>query len=115
MNLLGIDPPTIRSSNLMPSPRGTGAMRTQQSPNCPRPPDCFLWRPCPSARADRLAIGDAWPAQLGRDAELALQLRQRNLEMALAEARHERLMRLGAPLRGEARILVVEAMEPGLQ
>ena len=23
-------------------------MRTQQSPNWPRPPDCFLWRPCPS-------------------------------------------------------------------
>ncbi len=64
------------------------------------------------ARADRLAIGDARATQLGRDAELAPQLRQRDLEMALAESRDERLVRLGAPLRGEARILVMEAMEP---
>src|SRR5258705_4886540 len=35
------------------------------------------------ARADRLTIGDARSAQLGDDPELALQLRQRDLEMAL--------------------------------
>ena len=34
-----------------PSPRGRGAMRTPQSPNCPRPPDCYLWRPWPSPLA----------------------------------------------------------------
>ena len=67
------------------------------------------------AGADRLAIGDARPTQLGRDAELPLQLRQRDLEMALAEAGDERLVRLGVPVRLEARILVVQAVESRLQ
>jgi hypothetical protein len=32
-------------------PRGSGFMRILQSANCPWPPVCFLWRPCPSAAA----------------------------------------------------------------
>src|SRR5438094_8591428 len=47
----GITPPTISSTNWNPDPRGSGAMRIQQSPYWPRPPVCFLCFPWPSARA----------------------------------------------------------------
>src|SRR5437016_5041551 len=47
----GMTPPTISSTNWNPDPLGSGAMRIQQSPYCPRPPVCFLCFPCPSARA----------------------------------------------------------------
>ena len=29
----------------------SGSISMWQSPNCPRPPDCFLWRPCAAAAA----------------------------------------------------------------
>src|SRR5213079_1016765 len=47
----GMTPPTISSTNWNPDPRGSGAIRIQQSPYWPRPPVCFLCFPCPSARA----------------------------------------------------------------
>ncbi len=45
----GIDPPTMPSTYSNPFPRGSGSIRIQQSPYCPRPPDCFLCLPCTSA------------------------------------------------------------------
>ena len=46
------------------------------------------------ARADRFAVGDLRLRELGRHAELSLQLGQRDLEVPLAHAGHERLVRL---------------------
>ena len=43
MNFDGITPPTIESTNSKPAPRGCGFMRICTSPNCPRPPVCFLY------------------------------------------------------------------------
>ena len=41
-----------------------------QSPNWPRPPLCFLWRPCAFAlAADRLLVGDARRLQRDLGAE----------------------------------------------
>src|SRR2546423_385588 len=37
-------PPTMASTNSYPSPRFFGATLIATSPNCPAPPDCFLWR-----------------------------------------------------------------------
>src|ERR1041385_5295166 len=38
MNLLGITPPTMLSTNSYPAPRASGEIRIQQSPYWPRPP-----------------------------------------------------------------------------
>ena len=51
MNPRGIAPPKISSTNWKSSPRGSGATLILQSPNCPCPPVCFLWRPWASVDA----------------------------------------------------------------
>ena len=48
---VALHPPKILSTNSKPPPRSNGSKTTLQSPNCPRPPVCFLWRPCTSALA----------------------------------------------------------------
>jgi hypothetical protein len=40
----GITPPLIPFSNTKSS-SASGSISMWQSPNCPRPPVCFLWRP----------------------------------------------------------------------
>ena len=42
---LGIEPPTILSTNSKPAPWGSGSNSSQQSPYWPFPPDCFLYLP----------------------------------------------------------------------
>ena len=49
MKFLGMEPPKVSFTKLKSPPRGSGFMRILQSPNCPWPPVCFLWRPWPSA------------------------------------------------------------------
>ena len=52
MNEPGIAPPLIWLTNSnSPSPSSSGSISMWQSPNWPRPPDCFLWRPCAFAAA----------------------------------------------------------------
>ena len=50
MKLRGTAPPKISSANSKPPPRARGSTRSQVSPYWPRPPVCFLYLPCPSAR-----------------------------------------------------------------
>ena len=50
MKFRGIAPPTTSSTNSKPLPRGSGSSLIHVSANCPRPPDCFLYLPCTSAR-----------------------------------------------------------------
>ena len=38
----------MSSANSKSLPRAIGSIRILQSPNCPWPPVCFLWRPCAS-------------------------------------------------------------------
>ena len=45
MKLVGMTPPLISLTHSKPSPSASGSISMWQSPNCPRPPDCFLWRP----------------------------------------------------------------------
>ncbi len=42
MNPDGITPPLILFTNSNPLPDGIGSISIWQSPNCPRPPVCFL-------------------------------------------------------------------------
>ncbi len=47
MKPFGITPPLISSTNSKPRRRASsGSISMWQSPNWPRPPVCFLWRPC---------------------------------------------------------------------
>ncbi len=50
MKLRGIAPPKMSSTNSKPPPRVSGSTRIQVSPYWPRPPVCFLYLPCTSAR-----------------------------------------------------------------
>src|SRR5438093_1079378 len=50
MKLRGTAPPKTSSTNSKPPPRWSGSTRSQVSPYWPRPPVCFLYLPCPSAR-----------------------------------------------------------------
>jgi hypothetical protein len=45
MKLFGITPPLIALTNSKPVPSASGSISMWQSPNWPRPPVCFLWRP----------------------------------------------------------------------
>ena len=46
---LGTAPPNTFSANTISSSSGLGLNSTNTCPNCPCPPDCFLWRPSPTA------------------------------------------------------------------
>ena len=46
MNEVGMTPPLMWLMNSKPAPGSRGSIEMWQSPNWPRPPDCFLWRPC---------------------------------------------------------------------
>ena len=50
-NCCGTEPPKILPTNSKPLPRGNGSKTHLQSPNWPRPPVCFLCRPCTSTLA----------------------------------------------------------------
>ena len=45
MKLVGITPPLISFDELEVLALGSGSISMWQSPNWPRPPLCFLWRP----------------------------------------------------------------------
>src|ERR1039457_3139865 len=63
MKFFGIEPPKISLANSKPLPRVSGSILIQQSPNCPCPPVCFLWRPWTSA-LPRAAAGQHELARL---------------------------------------------------
>src|SRR6185312_5574660 len=60
---------------------------------------------------ERLAVGDARLRELSGDAEFPLELRHRHFEMPLTHAGDDRLVRLGIVMRGEGRVLIVQAMQ----
>ncbi len=51
MNWCGTAPPTIRSTNSKPAPRGSGSTSMSHTAYWPCPPDCLTCRPCPLTRA----------------------------------------------------------------
>ena len=66
-----------------------------QSPNWPRPPVCFLWRPCARAALRIVSTyGTRGWLQLDVDAEAALQPLDRDLDVHLREAGEQLLARL---------------------
>src|SRR5664280_2454339 len=74
MNECGITPPLIWFTNSKPSapaPSLSGSISMWQSPNCPRPPDCFLCRPCPAACRPRAELGDVPYVLAGEQQQLA--------------------------------------------
>ena len=80
-----------------------------QSPNWPRPPDCFLWRPWALARAaDRLLVGDARRHQLDLGAEARLQPVDDHLDVDLRQAGDDLLARLLVAVQVDRRVLLLQ-------
>ena len=100
------------STNSNPVPRGSGSTCRNTSPNWPAPPVCFLWRLWPSALArDGLAVGDR--RRLGVDLELVLRVIFSSMvaQVQLAQAAHDRLVRLRVVLDAQARVLGDELVQ----
>ena len=111
MNCRGIEPPKISSTNSNSLPRGSGSIRILQSPNWPWPPVCFLWRPCASTRAVIVSrYGNAGRLEQHFDAEAALQLRDRDLDVHLALAGEQQLVGLRIALVLDGAVFFLEAM-----
>jgi hypothetical protein len=85
MKLRGITPPTILSTNSKPLPRGSASTSSQQSPNWPRPPDCFLYLPC----------------ELAVDAEFPLEPLDDELDVLLPGSREDDLPGLGIAVHAQ--------------
>ena len=114
MNWRGIEPPKMSSTNSKSLPRGSGSIRILQSPNWPWPPVCFLWRPCAStARRDGLAVGDARRLEEHLDAEAALELGDRDLDVQLALAGEQQLVGLRIALVADGAVLFLEPVHRG--
>ena len=112
MNWRGIEPPKMSSTNSKSLPRGSGSNFILQSPNWPWPPVCFLCRPCASVDGgDRLAVGDARQLQVHLDAEPPPQLRDRHLDVRLALAGEQQLLRLRVAVVADARILFLQPVQ----
>ena len=116
MYCLGMAPPTTWSTNWKPSPRSSGSMRIDATPNWPWPPLCFLYLPSASACVrDALAVGDEHLLGGHLDAELARQPLGGDRQMGLARAPQDGLVRLVDPLDEEGRVLLLQPVEPGHQ
>ncbi len=117
MNELGITPPLMLSTNSKPvgcaaSPSGSISM--WQSPNWPRPPDCFLWRPCArGAAADRLLVGHARRLQRDLDAEALAQPVDDHLDVHLREPGDDLLAGLLVAVQVDRRVLLLQAPQRG--
>ena len=97
------------------SPSGSGSISMWQSPNWPRPPVCFLWRPWAFARAaDRLLVGH--PRRLERDlgAEAALHPVDDHLDVDLRQAGHDLLAGLLVAVQVDRRVLLLQAPQGGV-
>ena len=80
-----------------------------QSPNWPRPPVCFLWRPCALApAADRLLVGHARRVQLDLDAEPLLQPLDDHLDVHLGQAGDDLLAGLRVAVQVDRRVLLLQ-------
>ena len=109
MNCRGIEPPKISSTNSKSVPRGSGSTLILQSPNCPWPPVCFLWRPCASVDGlDRLAVGDARRLQVDVDSEPPFQLGDRHFDVQLPLSGEQQLLGLRIAAVADRRVFFLQ-------
>ena len=103
----GMEPPKISSTNSKSSPRGSGSTLILQSANWPRPPVCFLCRPCAvGGLEDRLAVGHLRRMEDDVDVVAVLQLGDGDLDVELAVAGEQVLVALGVAPGVEGEVLV---------
>ena len=114
MKPVGITPPLIALTNSKPCRRSSGSISMWQSPNCPRPPVCFLWRPCALAgRADRLLVGHARRLERHLGAEARLQAVDDDLDVDLREPGDDLLAGLRVAMQVDRRVLLLQAAQRG--
>ena len=93
-------------------PRGSGSNFTLQSPNWPWPPVCFLCRPCASVAAVIVSrYGNPRQLQVHLDAEPALQLRDRDLDVRLSLPGEQQFLGLRVARVVDRRILFLQAVQ----
>ena len=98
------------------SPRGSGSSLIQQSPNCPWPPVCFLWRPCTLARAaNGFAVRNFRRFQFDLHSVAALQTADDDLEMLLPVARQQKLLCLRIAIEAQREIFFENLGQGGAQ
>ena len=103
----GMAPPTILSTNSNPPPRGMGSISIQVSPNWPRPPVCFLYRPWILGLAlDSFLVRNLGRLQFHVHAVLALDLFQGRLDMDLTHAGKNGFTGLTAALQAQGNVFV---------
>src|SRR3954454_175407 len=106
MKPCGITPPLIALTNSK-SPSASGSISMWQSPNWPRPPVCFLWRPW-GLGGPRGVFLVGHPRRLEGDlgAEAAAHALDDHLDVDLREPGHDLLARLLVAVQVDRRVLL---------
>src|ERR1035437_1737399 len=110
MNPVGMTPPLIAFTNSKPLPGSSGSISMWQSPNWPRPPVCFLWRPWALACLRIVCLeGNGWGLEVDLAAKTRSQPFDDHLNVALRETRHDLLAGLLIAVQVDRRVLLLQA------
>ena len=114
MNWRGIEPPKMSSANSKSLPRGSGSIRILQSPNCPWPPVCFLWRPCASTGTVMVSrYGMRGGLRFTSTPKRRLSLATVDLDVQLALARQQQFLGLRVARVPDRRVFFLEPVHRG--